>query len=341
MQFCVAEYLTMDRLTSCEVFVAIAERSSLTAAAEALHMSRAMVSRHLVEMERWVGVRLINRSTRSISLTSGGQEALERCRQMLAHARDLSQTLADCSQPVRGQLRISFSHSLGRATLAAAVAAFHQDHQQVRVECIVDNRPLHLVDDRIDLAVRIDSSQEGSVVARPLGKCASVLCASPGYLERCGVPQSPADLAGHDCSAYSLSGPASWTLLDRRRLVTCEVPVAGHLSANDSLFLLAVTLQGGGITMQPLLSVAKYLEAGQLVRVLPDFEPPSLDVCAIYASRSNVAPQIRAMLDHLVRWFEQGCVKELLLGPPSSHEGAGPTDPRQARSSKALLCAAN
>lgn len=321
MQFCVAECLTMDRLTSCEVFVAIAERSSLAAAAEALHMSRAMVSRHLVEMECWVGVRLINRSTRSISLTPGGEEALERCRRMLAHASDLPQTRADCSQPVRGQLRMSFSHSLGQATLAAAVAAFHQTHEHVRVACIVDNRPLHLVDDRVDLAVRIHSSLEGSVVARPLGKCASVLCASPSYLKRRGVPHSPADLAGHDCAAYSPFGQASWTLRDRRRLATCEVPVVGYLSANDSLFLLAAALQGGGITMQPFLSVTKYLEAGQLVRVLPDFEPPSLDVCAIYASRSNVAPQIRAMLDHLVRWFGQGTVKELLLGPPSSTAG--------------------
>ncbi|WP_077000411.1 LysR family transcriptional regulator [Variovorax sp. KK3] len=322
----------MDRLTASEVFVAIAERSSLSAAADALGMSRAMVSRHLVDMECWVGVRLLNRTTRSISLTPGGEEALRRCRDMLSHARQLAQSRPVDSHPLRGQIRMSCSHSLGQATLAAAVSAFHRDHPDVGVALAVDNRALHLVDDRVDLAVRIHSGLDGSLVARPLGVCMSVLCASPNYLARRGMPRAPADLLHHDCAVYAPLGLSSWRLRARQDEAAVDVPIRSHLCADDSLFLLAAALDDGGITMQPYLSVAKHLEAGQLVQVLPDFEPPALDVCAIYATRAHMAPQVRAMLDHLVAWFERPAVKALLLGtgpatarPAPRPESARPT----------------
>ena len=313
VQFCVAEIHTMDRLTAAEVFVAIAGRSSLSAAADALDMSRATVSRHLIDMERWVGVRLLNRTTRSISLTPGGEEALKRCKELLLHASHLPQARPDAGQPLRGQIRMSCSHSLGQATLAAAVAAFHREYPDVGVELVVDNRALHLVDDRVDIAVRIHSRLEGSLVARPLGLCASVLCASPDYLERRGAPESPLELSNHDCLAYSPLGLSSWKLRERLGGFVVDAPITCHLSANDSLFLLAAALNDSGITMQPYLSVAKHLESGQLVHVLPGFEPPILDVGAIYASRLNMAPQVRAMLDHLVKWFERPTVKAMLL----------------------------
>lgn len=200
----------MDRITAAEVFVAIVERGSMIAAAEALEMSRAMVTRYLAQMEQWAGVRLLHRTTRKLSLTHAGEATLERCRRMLEFAQDMDAVAGQESDELRGLLRISCSQSLGQSALVIAVTAYLRQHPQVAVDLQMNNRAVNLVEERIDLALRITNELDPNLIARPLAICHSVVCASPAYLAAKGTPKDPPDLAVHNCLTYSYFGKSLW-----------------------------------------------------------------------------------------------------------------------------------
>jgi len=198
-------------------------------------------------------------------------------------------------------LRVACAQFLAQAALAEALPAFLRHYPQVSLDLQVDNRAVNLVEQRIDLAIRITNALEPNQIARKLGDCRSMLCAAPAYLAEHGVPAAPADLARHNCLAYSFFGKGSWSL--ERLGVSVEVPVSGNLSSNESMALLAAAGQGAGIAMQPRFVVAPLVERGMLVEVLPDWQPPALGVHAIYTSRQHMPPALRVLLDFLVDWF--------------------------------------
>ena len=179
----------MDRITAMQVFAEVADRASLTEAAQALDMSRAMVSRYLESIERWLGVRLLHRTTRRVSLTDAGEEALQRCRQMLELSRDVQSVAGARRAAPAGKLRITTSTSFAEAYLADVVTDFLAQYPQTQVELIALERTVNLVEERIDLAVRIGNVLDDSLVARKLGVCRSVVCASPAYIKASGYPQ--------------------------------------------------------------------------------------------------------------------------------------------------------
>lgn len=291
----------MDRITSAHVFVTIAERGSLAAAADALDMSRAMVTRYLAEMEEWAGARLLHRTTRRLGLTAAGEVTLARCQELLALAGAIPAAGNEGAGLPRGLLRVACAQFLAQAALAEALPAFLRHYPQVSLDLQVDNRAVNLVEQRIDLAIRITNALEPNQIARKLGDCRSMLCAAPAYLAEHGVPAAPADLARHNCLAYSFFGKGSWSL--ERLGESVEVPVSGNLSSNESMALLAAAGQGAGIAMQPRFVVAPLVERGMLVEVLPDWQPPALGVHAIYTSRQHMPPALRVLLDFLVDWF--------------------------------------
>ncbi|WP_145577817.1 LysR family transcriptional regulator, partial [Yersinia alsatica] len=172
----------MDRITAAEVFVAIVERGSMIAAADALEMSRAMVTRYLAQMEQWAGARLLHRTTRKLSLTHAGEATLERCRRMLEFAQDMDLVEGQEDEELRGLLRISCSQSLGQSALAIAVTEYLRRYPQVAVDLQMNNRTVNLVEERIDLALRITNDLDPNLIARPLATCHSVVCAAPSYL---------------------------------------------------------------------------------------------------------------------------------------------------------------
>ncbi|SFV06977.1 LysR family transcriptional regulator [Pseudoduganella namucuonensis] len=291
----------MDRLTAAKVFREIAERGSMIAAAEALDMSRAMVTRYLAEMEEWCGVRLLHRTTRRVSLTAAGEQTLARCREMLAMADDMvAAGQADPLAP-HGLLRVASSHSLAQTALAGAVAAFLLRHPRVSIDLQVDNRAVNLVEQRIDLAVRITNELDPGLIARRLGDCDSVVVAAPAYLERRGAPRTAAELAGHNCLTYSYFGKSVWRFAWEGESV--QVPVGGNLSANESMALLAAAVEGAGVALQPRFAAAPLLADGKLVELLPDHRPQQMGIYGIYSSREHMPPALRAMLDHLLDWF--------------------------------------
>jgi DNA-binding transcriptional LysR family regulator len=292
----------MDRVTAARVFITIAERGSMIAAADALDMSRAMVTRYLAEMEAWAGARLLHRSTRRLSLTDAGDVTLARCRRMLEVADDMAVSAGDDADTPHGLLRITCSQSLAQAELAGAVGEYLKRYPRTAVDLQVNNRAVNLIEERIDLALRITNALEPNLIARQLGHCDSVVCAAPSYLKERGTPQRPQDLAGHNCLTYTYFGKSLWQFTaDDGAAVS--VPVSGNLSANEDLILLKAAEQGSGIALQPLYSAAPLIAAGKLVALLPGYTPSRMGIYGIYTSRQHMSPALRAMLDLLLTWF--------------------------------------
>ena len=288
----------MDRITAAQVFVTVVDSGSQTAAAERLEMSRAMVSRYLGELEAWVGARLLHRTTRRLSLTGMGAELLPRCREMLFLADDLQDSGRRAESGPSGNLRIASSQSFASAWLAPALAEFVARHPGVTVDLQASSQAVNLVEERIDLALRITNQLDPNLIARRLATCHSVICASPAYLEEHGIPLSPAELSRHNCVTYAYFGRSLW--LFEREGEPVEVPVSGNFSANESSVLLEACLAGAGVSRQPLYAVAPLLRDGRLVALLPEYRVEALGIHAVYGSRRQMLPALRALLDFLV-----------------------------------------
>ncbi len=293
----------MDRLTAMRVFVEVATSGSFSATADRLEMSRAMVTRYVGEMEQWLEARLLQRTTRSVTLTDAGEHALRRCQQMLALSQDLEEETASTTEgELRGQLRLTCSVSFAFAQMGAAIADFLALHPQLKIDLDASEGSLNLVERRIDLAIRISAEPDPLLIGRPLARCDSVLVASPAYLAAHGTPQVPADLARHRCLSYANFGKSVWTLT--RGAETERVGVSGHFSANEATTLMRAALAGGGIAMQPTYLVNPYLHSGELQAVLPQWDLPVMTIYALYPSRRHLSPAVRALLDFLVARFE-------------------------------------
>ncbi len=291
----------MDRITAARVFVTIVDLGSMIAAADHLDMSRAMVTRYLAQMEEWTGARLLHRTTRKLSLSDAGERTLSLSRKMLAVAEAIDLVEDNQTEEIRGLLRITCSQSLGQTALAGAVTQFLKRHPQVSVDLQMNNRTVNLVEERIDLALRITNELDPNLIARPLSTCASVVCAAPAYLVANGTPNHPEDLASHNCLTYNWFGKSLWHF--DRAGEKSAVAVSGNLSANESVVLLAGTLQGAGISLQPYYSAAPLLAKGELVELLPGYQPQAMGIYGIYTTRKQMPATLRAMLDYLVEWF--------------------------------------
>ncbi|MEQ1975303.1 LysR family transcriptional regulator [Xenorhabdus sp. SGI240] len=291
----------MDRITAAQVFVTIVEQGSLIAAAERLDMSRAMVSRYLAEMEKWAGVRLLHRTTRKISLTSAGESAYQRSLKLMELAEGMPAQQSLEAQTLKGLLRVSCSQSLGISALAVAIPEFMRIYPYIAVNLQMDNKAVNLIEERIDLAIRITNNLEPNLIARPLSTCHSIVCAAPSYLAEKSIPNNPMELTSHNCLTYNFFGKSLWVF--KKQHEHYSVPVSGTLSANESTVLMEAALQGAGIAMQPYYSVSSYLMSGQLVELLPDYQPQAMGIYGIYASRQNMPATLRALLDFLVDWF--------------------------------------
>lgn len=287
----------MDRITAMRVFVEVVDSGSQTAAADKLDMSRAMVTRYLAELEQWLGERLLHRTTRRLSLTDAGQDCLLRCRQVLEQVGDLESSAGVRSAEPKGLIRITTVMSFGRLFLAPAIAEYVARYPQVQVDMQLLDRTVNLVEERIDLAIRISNDLDPSLVARRLAPCKSVICATPAYLEKNGTPQALEDLAQHNCLTYAHFGKSQWRFT--RDGQAESVQVGGNISANEAATLLEVALAGAGITMQPTYLAAPLLRSGALVAVLPQWQPLEMGIYGVYASRRYLPPALRTLLDFL------------------------------------------
>jgi DNA-binding transcriptional LysR family regulator len=296
----------MDRLTAAKVFVEVVDRGSLTGASQALDMSRAMVSRYLSEMEEWVGVRLLHRTTRRLSLTDAGKDTLPRCRQMIDLAGEMRCAL-DADASPRGMLRLTCSMSIGHAYLAPLIAQYVERYPGTSIDMLLVDRLVNLVEERVDLAIRVTSDLDPGLIARPLGQCPSIVCASPEYLRRHGTPTTVEALSEHNCLTYTYFGKSFWRFTRREAEADTGaeivVPVSGNVSANEVTVLREAAVAGAGIAMQPAYAVHQLIREGKLVSLLPQYRPDEMTIYAVYASRKHMPAILRTLIDFLAGHF--------------------------------------
>jgi len=286
-----------------QVFVSVVDLGSQSAAADHLELSRPVVSRYLAELEDWIGARLMHRTTRKLSLTAAGIELLPRCRQMLELSSDMQAIVSEPDDAPRGLLRISVSTSFGQAQLAQALAEYIQRYPAVSIDLQLIDRTVNLVDERIDLAIRLSNEIDPNLIARRLTTCRSVICASPAYLREHPMPQRVEDLSQHNCLTHSYFGKQLWHFeQDGEQL---SVPVQGNLTANEAGTLMQVALAGAGVTMLPSFQAGELIRSGALIRLLAHAEPRSQSVYAVYASRKHMPTALRSLLDFLVLRFPE------------------------------------
>ncbi|MBR7791181.1 LysR family transcriptional regulator [Undibacterium sp. FT147W] len=293
----------MDRLIAMQVFTEVAKSGSFTATADKLDMSRAMVTRYVSELEQWLGARLLQRTTRRVTLTDAGENCLRRSEQMMALMENMEEETGSHDGELRGQLRITCSMSFAYAQIAAAIVDFLKRYPQLKIDLNISEGALNLVDARIDLAIRISAEPDPSLIGRVLAPCSSVLVASPAYLLVHGIPQTPADLAAHRGLSYANFGKSVWTLSRGKEQVS--VRISSYFSANEATALLRAAQAGGGIALQPVYLAKPHLENGTLQVVLPEWQLPDMSIYALYPSRKHLSPAVRALLDFLAERFAE------------------------------------
>ena len=294
----------MDKLRAMEVFVRIVEAGSLTAAADALRMSPPSVVRSLAALEREVGVRLLNRTTRRSSLSDEGRAYYERCRRVLAEVEAADALLSARRVEPRGRLRLTAPVMYGRMHVAPVVTDFVARHPGVEVELLLLDRVVDLVEEGIDAAVRIAHLPESSLVALRVGQTQRVVCASPGYLETAGVPTSPAELSAHRCVvATGLSAGSEWSFGGRPPL---RVPVRALLRTNQIDVAIDACLKGLGCGQFLCYQVAALVASGKLRRLLAEFEPPPLPIQIVYPHTRLLSPNVRAFVDFALARLRRG-----------------------------------
>jgi DNA-binding transcriptional LysR family regulator len=296
----------MDRFAAVETFVRVVEQGSFARAAERLELSTSAVSRQVAELEQHLDVRLLNRTTRRLSLTEAGQAYHERCVQLLADLDEAEASVRPATIAPKGTLRLTCGVTFGERYLAPAIAEFAALHREISFDLDLSDRAVDLVDEAFDLAVRIGAPGSHSLVARRIGWTQLVCCAAPGYLERRGVPQSPDELSSHDCLAYTyVATPSVWSFeLPGGERRSIKVPIRHR--ANSGRMLVALAVAGLGVTMEPDFIVAPEVRSGALVRVLPQFAAPRSPIAAVYPSRRHLSAKVRTFVEFLATRFAAG-----------------------------------
>ncbi|ASA06864.1 TPA: LysR family transcriptional regulator [Enterobacter hormaechei] len=286
----------MDRVIAAQVYNRICELGSLSAAARALGISRPMVSRYLEQMEKWAGARLVNRSTRKLTLTAAGEKVLQKTRTLSQISQEIEdQSVKDLPS---GTLRVACAHFTAMHIIVPVLPDLLQRYPQLRIELDVNNHPVSLVGERIDVAIRITDNPEPGMIARRLGECRSVLCASPHYLASRGVPEQLEDLSRHNCLHYSFFAGQSWRFLTPEG-ESVTTAVSGNLSASISSLLMEAAINHCGIAMLPEREADAALRQGSLVPVLGAFTPKPIGIFGIYQSRDYQPAAQRVFLDAL------------------------------------------
>ena len=295
--------MALDRLLAMTVFVKVVEQGSFARAAERLNMSTSAVSRQIADLEAHLTTRLLNRTTRRISLTESGQAYFERTLHLLADLEETEAVVSSSTVKPRGTIRLTCSTSFGVPHLAPAIGAFQTRYPDVRFDISASNRFVDLVEEGLDLAIRIGDLGNPNLIARRIGSMRLIACASPDYLKRNGTPTHPDDLARHNCFTYEYSPIKNlWTFQDPK-MNEIKVRIEGSVHANNGEMLAAIAAAGVGIALEPDFIVKPLLESGALVEILKTFQPVPYNLYAVYPSRRHLSAKVRTFVDFLAERF--------------------------------------
>jgi len=295
----------MDRLNDVACFVSVVDCGSFTQAADQLGLSRAAVSKQVSRLEARLHARLLNRTTRRLSLTEVGQVFYASARRGLQEIAEAEAAVSTLQAAPRGTLRLNVPMSFGILYLAPALPRFLSRYPEINLDVRLDDRKLDLVDEGFDVAIRIGDLPDSSLVARRLCDCPRVVCATPGYLAAHGEPAVPDDLRRHNALTFSYSdAPSQWHFTARDG-TPIAVPVSGSARMNNSLALRELLLAGTGIALTPRFVVGPDLRAGRLRQVLADYGVRMLSVHAVYPERRNLSPKVRAFVDFVAEMLSE------------------------------------
>lgn len=291
----------MDKLKAIEVFIEVAQGLSFSGAAQRLGMAKGNVTKHVAWLEQTLGVQLLTRTTKSVSLTESGLSLLENGRELLDRVDSIDAAVRQSVKEPKGVLRLGAPPSFGAFHLVPIITAFSSAHPEIQVVLYLDDGRTDLVAEGLDMSVRIATSlKDTSQVAQRLAVVPQLLVASPAYLKRRGTPETIADLANHECMVHALKSPTNiWTFMGEPK----GVRVHGTIRANYGDPLRHAALLGHGISMHPTYMVMQDIQEGRLVSVLPQFRPVGVDIYAVFPSRKNLPVRVRTFLDFLRQWF--------------------------------------
>lgn len=293
----------MDRLTGMGLFVAAVDEGSLAAAARRFGLSAAMTGKYVAALEAQVGARLLQRTTRRLTLTDIGHGYYLRCKAILEAFDEANREASAAHSALRGVLRVAAPVTFGAMHLGPVVARFLQNSPEINVEVVLSDRYVDLLDAGVDVALRIGKLTDPALVARRIAPCRMTLCAAPVLLERHGTPRNPAALKRLPRLAFSDAvSPGDWTLFDTKgRTHTIDGPC--RLTANNMQMLVAAALAGSGIAYGPSFAFGEYIARGELVALLPRYRTADLDIQAVYPSARHIPLRVRRFVDCLVETF--------------------------------------
>ena len=292
----------MDTIDGMRTFVAVVREGAFSRAAERLGISPQLASKYVAQLESRLGARLINRTTRRISITEAGQAYYERSMDVLAQIEEMELAVGETTVAARGTLRINAPMSFGTLHLSKAIADYQCDQREVTVDLTLDDRVVDIVREGYDIAIRVGQLRESSLVARKLAPVRLVVCGSPDYLAEHGIPVSPDGLQDHECLDYTLSSDVGrWRFRDGG--ATQDVKISGRFSANNGDALRLAALAGRGLVMQPTFIVGDDVRAGRLQIVLESYEADPMAVYAVYAHRQYLSAKVRSFVDFLGDYF--------------------------------------
>ena len=288
-----------DSHTPMALFQLVAGKGSLSAAARELGISTSAVSKRLARLEQHLGVRLLHRTTRRLSLTDEGEMYLQGAARILADLVDLERRVGSRRVAPQGLIRVNATFGFGRRHVAPGLLAFARRYPEVQVQLDLSDRPLNLVEDGYDIGIRVGAPGDGALVARKLAPNHRVVCGSPSYLRARGTPRTPRELAGHDCLILRQDGAdyALWRFTSGGRTET--VRVRGSLASNDGEVVRDWAVAGHGLILRSWWDVADLVGQGKLATVLDGYRTPEADVYALYPVPRNLPAKVRLLVDFL------------------------------------------
>jgi len=294
----------MDRFEAMQVFCKVVEVGSFAGAAERLDMSTSAVSRQVAQLETLIDARLLNRTTRRISLTENGSAYYERCLQLLADLEETEEMVGTNTASPRGTLRLTAPISFGASHLAPALGEFARLYPAMKFDVVLADRTIDLIEEGLDLAIRIGNLGSQNLVARKIGEAQGLMCASPDYLARRGSPQVPEDLAQHDCLTYAYTAESNLWSFERQGEVTRKIRVSGAVHANNGTVLGELAAAGLGITRAPDFILGPLVSDGRLQTIMSDWPTPTLPIFAVYPSRKHLSAKVRSFVSFMETWLK-------------------------------------
>ena len=292
----------MNKFEELEAFVAVVDQHSFSAASERSGVAKSVLSRRVSELEKRLGVQLMQRTTRKLSLTDAGQHFYQRAINLLSDLSDAEQMVSDSQCDLSGRIKLAAPLGMGIGHLATPIAAFMAEHSNLEVVIELNDRQIDLVEEGFDMAIRIGDLQDSSLIARKLSDVNMAICASPDYLRKKGEPLHPAELPSHEVLVYSNITPSrQWSFTYRGQRVSPRVKY--RISANNGELLAKMAADGLGITAGPLFYLQSYIDRGELVPVLGECSRPAVGMYAIYPPGRLVSRRVKMLSDYLFEYF--------------------------------------